>query len=104
MSMSTTEVVRLAGISYRKLDHWTRRGYVHPAGDPFPGSGNYRRYDDDEARIICALAKLAPMISPHFSYGSVIEALRSGATVFDLIPGVTVDLGRLLGTTKVWQS
>ena len=40
-----------AGISYRQLDHWTRRGYLQTVGEQTPGSGQSRVWPVREASI-----------------------------------------------------
>lgn len=53
------QVVALAGITYRQLDHWTRQGYVTAAyrGDA-AGSGVPRSYDVDEVAVVVIMAAL----------------------------------------------
>lgn len=41
---SGTQAARIAGISYRQLDHWARKGVVEPSIAPASGSGSRRRY------------------------------------------------------------
>jgi hypothetical protein len=38
-NVGTWAVARAAGVSYRRIDHWVRRGYIAPVGEPNPGSG-----------------------------------------------------------------
>jgi DNA-binding transcriptional MerR regulator len=44
--------------TYRQLDHWVRKGYLHPE-NPEPGSGSVRRFSVDAYRAFCA-ARAAP--------------------------------------------
>ena len=53
--MRTTDVVEQSSITFRRLDHWIRRGYVHATGG---GSGNARDLDEDEARVVQVMALL----------------------------------------------
>lgn len=39
-----TTVIRVVGISYRQLDHWTRNGLVHASVQEGTGSGTVRIY------------------------------------------------------------
>lgn len=58
--LTSREVADLVGVTYRQLDHWTRRGYL-PIGDRTPGSGVPRRWWPDEverARVFAALADI----------------------------------------------
>jgi hypothetical protein len=57
---SSADVVRLAGISYRQVDHWVRLGLLRTAS-PCHGSGTIRRFHPVEinvARILAALRAL----------------------------------------------
>lgn len=58
--LSSFEVCRLVGCSYRQLDYWCRRGLVWPA-QPARGSGSQRRFDDEDLAVIGALNTLAAM-------------------------------------------
>ncbi len=56
---SSKEAARLAGISYRQLDHWTRLGVVKPEQEA-SGSGTARRWSGRqvvELRVIAGLRK-----------------------------------------------
>ena len=52
----------IEGISYRQLDFWVRRGYLHPvhAG----GSGTYRHWPDEEVRVAKEMARLVAVGIP----------------------------------------
>lgn len=52
------EVCRIAGISYRQLDYWTRCGVLLP---PMAanGSGTQRAYSELELNVACVCAQLA---------------------------------------------
>lgn len=39
--LSSTEIAKAAGVTYRQLDYWARRGYIIPYNDSF-GSGDPR--------------------------------------------------------------
>lgn len=44
-TLTSAQVILLAGGTYRQLDHWIRTGVIPPdviVGDPNPGSGSYR--------------------------------------------------------------
>jgi DNA-binding transcriptional MerR regulator len=45
------------GVSYRRLDYWTRRGYLKPDGNGL-GSGYWRRWPDDELAVAALMARL----------------------------------------------
>jgi DNA-binding transcriptional MerR regulator len=45
------------GISYRRLDYWTRHGYLRP-GTNGSGSGYRRQWPDDELAVAALMARL----------------------------------------------
>lgn len=58
---STAEVAKLTGVSLRQLQFWDERGIVQPAEwgkGRGGGSGRYRRYSEDQLRLIRRMAKL----------------------------------------------
>jgi hypothetical protein len=57
-SFSTTEVIEAAGISYRMLDGWRRRGYVAPSlRRRYTGSGNMIRWSQADVDHVLAIAE-----------------------------------------------
>lgn len=54
----STQVCEIAGITYRQLDYWMRRGLVTPAKQYGPGSGHRRGYTADEVRHIAVMGRL----------------------------------------------
>jgi hypothetical protein len=60
------------GLSYRQLDHWTRKGWVR-ADDPTPGSGKRRTWDDHELAIA---ARMVRLIDAGFVVGKAAEIAR----------------------------
>lgn len=48
--MNAPELVDNAGITYRQLDYWTRRGYLRPA-ELNPGCGRDRQYSLSETAV-----------------------------------------------------
>jgi DNA-binding transcriptional MerR regulator len=46
-----------AGISFRQLDYWTSRGYLH-ADNASPGTGNHRYWSGDELRVAITMRRL----------------------------------------------
>lgn len=57
VTYNSAEVCRIANITYRKLDYWTRRGYVREL-NPEPGSGYARRYSAEETWRIRLIGQL----------------------------------------------
>jgi len=54
---SSTDLVRLAGITYRQVDHWTSVGWLRPP-DPSPGSGAQRHYPPAEVVVAYVMGAL----------------------------------------------
>lgn len=57
MTYTADDVVKATGLTYRKLDHWLRKGYLD-VPDPMPGSGNPRTFTDDQLDHIGAVKAL----------------------------------------------
>lgn len=55
--LSSAEVVKLADITYRQLDYWTRQHWV-TATPQMPGSGQQRSYTLQEAQRVALMAKM----------------------------------------------
>lgn len=53
--MNSKTAAERAGITYRQLDHWIRKGYVNGS---LPGQGNPRRIPEPEADIVRDMAAL----------------------------------------------
>ncbi len=56
--MKALELVDRAGISYRQLDHWTHRGWLHERDRGGAGSGVFRDYDSTEVAVCMRMAGL----------------------------------------------
>jgi DNA-binding transcriptional MerR regulator len=54
-TLSTVELAREAGVSYRQVDYWIRAGYI--AGT-HPGSGGKRQFDADAVAAVKMMAAL----------------------------------------------
>jgi DNA-binding transcriptional MerR regulator len=55
------QVVRLTGVSFRQLDHWTWSGFLPPSGGTrgdLPGTGHARRYSFEDLVRIRAVGEL----------------------------------------------
>lgn len=52
------EVCRMAGITYRQLDHWARVGMVPPSLAPAHGSGTQRRYSLEDVACLRVVGQL----------------------------------------------
>lgn len=60
-SIDSAGIVVAAGISYRQLDHWTRHGWLTPAGDG-TGSGFRRTYDLSQVAIATVMGELGRLL------------------------------------------
>ena len=56
--VSTVELLRLAGITYRQADYWTRLGFLRAWPEGTPGSGQARAYSPHELRVAVVLGAL----------------------------------------------
>ncbi len=57
MSVTAPDFIR-AGLTYRRLDHWTTCQYLQPEGDANPGTGRSRCYPYSELRIARLMVQL----------------------------------------------
>ena len=57
MSAAVLADLMSAGMTYRQLDHWTRRGYLR-ADEPTPGSGHRRTWPPREVEVARTMARL----------------------------------------------
>lgn len=55
---TTVEVVRLTGVSYRRLDYWDRIDVVSPSLKRAYGSGSQRLYSDEDVAKVACIARL----------------------------------------------
>lgn len=106
-----------AGISMRQLTYWIDRGLFTPIddGSARPGIGRHRELTDADVVALQVLGRLMSLrdtnavditaklreIATHVQY-------RGAVGTFELIPGVTVDLARLIGDedamNKDWKA
>jgi hypothetical protein len=54
---SSVDLMRLAGLTYRQVDHWCSQGYLRPP-EPSPGSGAQRLFPPDEIRVAAIMGAL----------------------------------------------
>jgi DNA-binding transcriptional MerR regulator len=91
--MPTTEqVAHAAGITYRQLDHWTRRGYLRPVvvRNGF-GSGQGGRSRDWPAAEVAVACRMARLIAAGLTPEAAAELARApGRHV--LAPGITIEV------------
>ncbi len=78
--VNAAQLATLAGVTYRKVDYWTRCGYLQPIVDA-PGSGLQRAFSTSEvavARLINSLADDG--LLPHVAAARARELLDTGTT------------------------
>jgi len=76
--LGSTEVCELAGITYRQLDHWARKGYI-TATSGSKGSGVARQWTRAQADAITELAEMMSEIEETWKY------ITSGLAFADLV-------------------
>jgi DNA-binding transcriptional MerR regulator len=90
MTIRSTELIRMAGITYRQLDHWSRRGFIETK---HPGNGRQRQWDEDETERTLMLARLVRAgFEPERASTYVTWLLRDGQV--QLAPGVILAVTR----------
>jgi len=104
---SGVDAAERAGITYRQLDYYLRTGLVVPVGREARGCGTQRELADadiDALRVVGKLMALTPQ-SPTGAkrpvrdvYMAIAAHVQAHGPVgtFELIPGVTVDVARLV--------
>lgn len=53
-----TEFTAAAGVSYRQLDYWTRRGVIRTADQDHEGSGIHRRYLAADVPVVRLMGRI----------------------------------------------
>lgn len=72
-TFSSAAVCILAGITYRQVDYWTRRGALRPVGD-VKGSGRIRSY---EAAEVAAAKLIARLIGAGLTFEKAVEVVTT---------------------------
>ncbi len=76
---------QVPGVTYRQLDHWVRRGFLHPR-NPNPGSGYTTVWPAEELRVAARMGRLVKA-------GLVLDVahrIARGDTI--LAPGITITI------------
>lgn len=77
--------------TYRQVDYWTRAGYLRPAsGNPTPGSGHRREWDETELDVALLMGKLTEAGLMPRAAALVARQHVGGAGEVQLADGVTV--------------
>jgi DNA-binding transcriptional MerR regulator len=72
---TSEELAGAAGISYRRLDFWVRKGHV--PGASLPGSGFQRHFTSAQASVVLRIAEL---VRHGFTLAAAAEHANSGAS------------------------
>ncbi len=67
---------KIAGISYRQLDHWDTEGIVHPSMSQAEGSGSRRRYRYDDLVELRIVKRLRESGVPLRKIRSIFDYIR----------------------------
>jgi DNA-binding transcriptional MerR regulator len=57
------EIARAAGVEYRTIHNWRRRGLISPSVRSVNGSGNTELYSDDDLIHVMLLGALRPFLT-----------------------------------------
>lgn len=76
--LSSTEVLKRVGCTYRQLDYWCREGVITPTVEA-TGNGSRRRFSERQVRILRLIHGLAGLGAKH-------AVLLKAAMAADLIP------------------
>jgi hypothetical protein len=81
-------VLRRTGCTYRQLDYWTRRGWLHPTGGT--GTGTRRVWPQEEIRVARTMRRLVEVgLIP--AAAAVVARGKPGAAVA-LAPGIVIEV------------
>lgn len=86
---SSTEVCRLAGVSYRRLDYWIRQGYLGDSRAFRRGTGMPRRFTDEHLADVIRIREAfdeAVAVLERAGLRTTIPALIGSRHTLDGIP------------------
>ncbi|MEJ7763857.1 MAG: MerR family transcriptional regulator [Acidimicrobiales bacterium] len=75
--ISSTDLARRSGLTYRQVDRWTAERVLHPTVDA-KGSGSRRVYPDSEVAVVRILLRLRAVVG---KYSMTVERLRQVAVI-----------------------
>ena len=93
--MSAPEAADFAGITYRQLDYWGRKGWVVPAHVERVSAGRrVRRYDDGDVLRLAALAHLGRSGLDVAAFGPQVGTLQltDGDSMVVVGPGTELEV------------
>ncbi len=86
MLITTKELIRNTGASYRQIDYWCSLDILSPVGKRNPGSGHQREFDTEIIDRVILLVKASIV----FDHGLRGNALKN---IYDAYNEGYVDLG-----------
>jgi len=90
----STIAARLAGISYRQIDHWERSGVLIPSVQEAHGPGTSRQYSAEDVKLAAILGELsrlgAKLLDLSGATTCVREALQEGVRWLVVSPSGSV--------------
>ncbi|MGW4791191.1 MerR family transcriptional regulator [Nonomuraea sp. NPDC004297] len=94
----TLQAVLEHGLTYRRLDHWTRAGYLHPAHAG--GTGHTREWPQTELQVADLMRRLVDAGLTVDVAALAARAHLGGRPIVKLAPGVVlaIDLDLLAET------
>ena len=96
---TSEQVAFAAGITYRQLDHWIRRGWLKPGRLPpkfASGQGGSRDWPAAEVAVACRMARL---VAAGLTHEAAAELARApGRHV--LAPGITIEVEPMTGSLR----
>lgn len=82
--LSTVQVCRVAGCSFRQLDYWVRVGAVRPE-IPARGSGTHRMFSSRQALVVAALTQMAELGVPVRIMGEAASVLEERSDLVGIL-------------------
>lgn len=95
---TTTQLCRLAGVTYRQADYWARNGVLVPTLVPAVGCGSQRLYNATDVVIAHMLGHLSAQRCSRPALTAVVDVLRNQPDAWDATLLVT-EPGAVIVTT-----
>lgn len=86
------EFERRAGVTYRQLDYWTRKGFLRSSNGEV-GVGHRREWPASEARVGRLMVRLVRAGFKVPDAERIARVIYAGTDVHRLAPGVTITIG-----------
>lgn len=99
--VTSVAFLRLPGMTYRKLDYWTRTHVLHAAADHV-GSGYKRLWPADEVGVCAAILRLCSAGIALDVAARIARKPRPLAGSFEVVADLAVGL-RLVLFAELWQ-